>query len=308
MELLEIKESHCTNHVYGMDGCKDCDAQEFVDATPLLKSPMLGIHEIKIDPGHPSPKLQLVKSQLARKIYIFLTNTSADVVKAVKSKGKEFEKAHKADDTDDKQKEQDQLIYAATSAIIWVTLANEIIEDLNEAAQMGRVDGYSQLNLTPNYDTIKTESLAYAKARAAEMIGKKWEDGKLVDDATAKYVIAETTNDDIHDVIEEAVLEDQSIEKIAEMIQAAGMFSKARSELIAKTELAFAQSKGNIEVWKSSGLVKSVKVVKSHIHVVEDVCDEVEAAGPYLIHKAPEIPIHPQCRCALEVHELEKSL
>ena len=253
----------------------------------------LSIHALEILPGSPGPKLQMVKQQLVRKIYIFLTNAAADVVKAVVAKNEELNKVTK----------EQELLIASLAAIQWQELMNSVITDLYEAVQIGGSDGIAQTELKE----FNLESLAstYSSKRSAEMIGKKVVDGVLEDNPNARYVISNTTKDDLEDLIARAVENDISIDGLVKQIQFATTFSRTRAELIAKTEIAMAQIHGHLEMWKSSGVVKKVNIVLSSDHILEDMCDVVSKQSPFAIDELPSMPIHPNCECSVEAVETE---
>jgi hypothetical protein len=138
----------------------------------------------------------------------------------------------------------------------------------------------------------------YAQERAAEMVGKKWVDGKLVDNPNARWSIAETTRDQLREIIEEAFTKKTTMKDLADQIKSAGTFSDARAKMIAATEVQRSEHLGNLAGWKKSGVVKKVNWLLSHDHTEDDECDDNEAGNPYDIDQVPDIP-HPNCHCSL---------
>lgn len=298
----DINVAHCSNHSSFYSGCGDCAVSHLFQLTSeskMQKVERVGVHSLEILPGQPGPKLQLVRQQLARKLHIFLTNAASDVSKTLENS------LHKASDD---EKITEELFIAAFASIAWLELVDAITSDLYEALKIGVADGLAQLEIASVKMQQSADELAtkYATMRSAEMIGKKWVDGKLADNPNARYVVSDTTRDDLKDIIQLAAEKNMSLDKLKKEIQTAGTFSKARAELIAKTEIAMAQVKGNLYIWKQSGKVKSVSLITSHDHSLRDECDETKARGPFLIEKAPFVPIHPRCECGLEVYELNE--
>ena len=70
----------------------------------------------------------------------------------------------------------------------------------------------------------------------AEMVGKRWVDGELVDNPNAEWRIDEATRDEIRSVIEKGLNDNIGHDAIADAIREAGAFSEDRAEMIANTE------------------------------------------------------------------------
>lgn len=300
--IADIENGHCSNHVYYASGCDDCTIAALFTITEksntyISKATRTHIHQLEIKPGQPGPKLQLVRAQMARKVFVFLVNAKSNVIKALK-KAAEGELVENPE----------SLFEAAFSSIEWDELPTDIVIDLLAAANDGASDGFNQLNLkSKNEDTIDTIASNYASYRAAEIIGKKWSEGNagvLVDNPDAKFVISDTTKDDLHDIIHKAASDGLTVAALEAIILAAGIFTFERAELIAKTEVALAQASTHLEAWGDTGKIKLVKVVLSNTHVGPDLCDFVAEGGPYTLEELPMIPIHPNCGCSVEVVEV----
>lgn len=301
MIVFDESVAHCSNHSSFFNGCSDCEIYLLYQATfevRLQKDLRMGIHPLEIKPGQPGPKLQLVQQQTARKVFIFLNNASLDVSNAIGKKAAELNKFTKD--------ENDALLLAGYASILWKDLTAEIVSDLLAAQEQGGIDALSQLDIhTPAAEeAVNMAAARYAADRSAEMIGKKWEDGQLVDSPKARYVISDTTMDDLRDIIKEALDHDLPVSGLQDAVKTAKTFSRERAELIAKTEIAMAQVQGHLNTWKNSGKIKSVNVVLSDTHKLEDQCDSYASSGPYLIHEVPQIPLHPNCSCSIIAAEL----
>ena len=79
--------------------------------------------------------------------------------------------------------------------------------------------------------------------------------GKLVQNPNAAWRIDESTREMLRSDVIRAMDEGMSNEDLADLIQQNYGFSDARSENIARTETAFADSAGNMSAYRASGVV-----------------------------------------------------
>lgn len=209
--------------------------------------------------------------------------------------------------------EVDVIIDLVMNAVDWDELIAPVENDLNAAAHTGASIAIGQLHVS-NVSLISSVSRAaqdYAHKRAAELVGKQWRNGKLVDNPNAAYRIDKTTRDEIRGLVEKAFSEETRLEDLVEAIRKAGAFSESRAKTIARTEIVRAQSLGTLDVWKSMRTVKSTTWDTS----AEGPCPVCEANrdhGPVELGKAFPSgdacpPAHPNCRCALVAHEIEEN-
>ena len=280
------EDLHCSAHTYHMSGCAECHHKalfaSYVQGGTLEKIAHV-IHQLEIVPSAPSPKIQLVRQQMNRKVYMFFYNAASDIAVALRKN--HVKKA-------DEKKKDREILLLAFAAINWEELTKEIYSDLYEIGRISAGEGQQQLGLTSE-DELEQVAKKYATSRVADMVGEG-----------THYSIADTTRDDIATTIDKGLEEQLSSVELANKIQASDAFSRARAELIASTETVMAQVHSHIEIWKASGKVKSVSVVLSPDHVVDDECDNVASRSPYLIEDCPIIPLHPNCACSIIVEEL----
>ena len=79
--------------------------------------------------------------------------------------------------------------------------------------------------------------------------------------------------------------------------------------MIARTEASRAETQGNLEGWRGSGIIETVNVVLSADHDLEDECDEMADGGPYAIDDLEDVPpFHPNCFCSLTIGELSDDM
>lgn len=151
---------------------------------------------------------------------------------------------------------------------------------------------------------IQSEDLTYA--RAAELVGKKFVKGKLVDNPNAKYVINDTTRSDLKNLIGKAMDEGWSNDQLAQEIQKAGTFSESRAMTIARTETAELSSQISVKSYKEMDLKKKIWLTANDNDVCEE-CVKNEMQGPIDLDKAFangkfHPPSHPNCRCSIAPH------
>lgn len=193
-------------------------------------------------------------------------------------------------------------VLASLNAIDWSRLAVETEPILARSASAGVSSGMDQVNVTDGVKIARAQKLAatYAEARAAEMVGKKWVDGDLVDNPNARWAISQTTRDEIQKIVADALAEHTTMKDLTDRIKQAGTFSESRARMIAATEVAAAQTRGNVAAWKTTGVVKKVRWVVSADHTEPDECTVNANAGPVDFGKAfpsgdEHPPQHPRC-------------
>ncbi len=152
--------------------------------------------------------------------------------------------------------------------------------------------------------------LAYARDRAAEMVGRKWVDGVLVDNPDARWAITSSTRDYLRELITEALNSSWTPAVLAQKIDESIAFGSYRAELIARTETAMAYTAATVDVGKRVGATTKTTQM-SNLHDIEDVCDAAHEAGEVPIDKpypggSMHVPLHPNCRCVEMVHVPKK--
>jgi hypothetical protein len=156
---------------------------------------------------------------------------------------------------------------------------------------------------------VNQVAIDYAKKRSAELVGMKWVDGELVTNPNAAMAITDSTRNMIRQAITDAFSREVPFNQLVQTIQNSGAFSEERAKLIADTEMKFAQSRGNLEAWKRSGVIKSIRWLVSGMHYDLDECDLNVEAGPIPIGEAfptgdEAPPAHPRCSCVAALAEL----
>jgi SPP1 gp7 family putative phage head morphogenesis protein len=209
---------------------------------------------------------------------------------------------------------------AVTEAIesYWETLSPLVRPGLANAMLSGIGAGMLQIDVNDAKMLASANESAqkYASDRAAELVGMKYnEEGELVENPNAKWAISDTTRERLNEIITEAFAEETPLQQVKEEIQQAleaeaeggGIFSMARAELIARTEISHAQAGGNFLVWKQSGVVKTLRWTTSED---ESVCEECDGNDGVVVKIGQPFPsgdlfpgAHPRCRCVVVVQE-----
>ncbi len=187
----------------------------------------------------------------------------------------------------------------AESVIQQAFLPEQSVEDVRATITANiELDGF--------FNQLNDGAADYAHTRAAEMVGKKWVDGMLVDNPDAKWAITDSTRDWLRDAIEKAFTEGATDVELAKSIQEAFAFSKARALSIAHTEVQTACINSMVRGAKAAGATHK-KSTTSPDHDIDDFCDDAEDAG--------EVPIdydygggllwplyHPNCWCGISFY------
>ena len=155
------------------------------------------------------------------------------------------------------------------------------------------------------FDQVSEQSVKWARKRAAEMLGMKRDaSGDLVDNPDARWSVTESTRNMVRDTIAKGIEENIGGDEIADNIEALG-FTQDRADLIARTEIANANSQSSLEGYRGAR-EDGVNVKKEWLLGPNpcSVCEENAAAGP--IDLDDEFPsgddaptAHPNCECAL---------
>ena len=239
---------------------------------------------------------------------------------ASKAAEKRYEQILQKAIEDDAREFANALIFALEEE--WRNVPVEIQPALTTASLSGVGQGMLQIDVSNAALIASANTIAenYARDRAAELVGMKRDaEGNLVENPNAQWAISDTTRERIREIIADAFTEDTPIEQIARDIQAAleeestgmGIFSMARAELIATTEVSNAQAGGNYSVWRESGIVKKLEWVTAEDEHVCEICEGNDGVVVDIGRPFPSGDLypgaHPRCRCGIFVKEVSAS-
>lgn len=188
-------------------------------------------------------------------------------------------------------------------------LVNKLSPDLEAAFKAGGLSGLQAVGMQDDksiVELVPEEAVQFSKTRAAELVGMKWdsEEGKFIENPNPAWSVTKTTREGVRSLVEDAVSDGWSAQELKARLLEEHFFSKARAETIARTELAFAHTQGNMTMWKATGRVGGKMSILADTHPDEDECDLNAEAGTVGIDDlfpsgddAP--PYHPNCLCAV---------
>jgi hypothetical protein len=240
-------------------------------------------------------------TKILHREFAMQANHVADVVRGHYKPASKSKKVRK--DTDDAERKELQRLIEEVLETDWADLPEQLQNDLADVAIEAGQTGLDQVGIDIKAVINRVNSIAanYAETRAAEMVGMRWDDGKLVQNPNAKWAISDTTRDRLRTIAQQAFEDETSMQELVDRILAADAFSESRAEMIARTEVAMAQGRGNLAGWKASGLVEEVSWILSADHdpLLSCNCQENADHGPFPIDELPDFPDHPNCMCVL---------
>lgn len=187
----------------------------------------------------------------------------------------------------------------------WALIMDASQEILEEVTKDGIVKALLQIGMSEENITETMSQLAidYAKQRGAELVGKRiLPDGTIIDNPHAEWAIEQSTRDLLRGDVTKAVEEGWSTNKLRDELEKNYAFSEERADMIARTETAFADSRGNMIAYKESGLVVGKEWILGSEHDLDDICDANAAQGVVALNEpfqdgSMEAPAHPNCIC-----------
>lgn len=215
---------------------------------------------------------------------------------------------------DDDEITPDEFADEVNDAVVneWLLLPDSVRQALLDSFTAGISKGIEDVSLsdTAVISAVNTTAQSWARDRAAELIGMKYtDDGDLIPNPDAKWVIADTTRDEIRQIVADAFADETKMEDLTTAIREAGAFSDWRATMIAKTESSMAMIAGNYSTWQASGLVKGLRWLLSDDHDEEDDCDlnadEEVAFGEMFPSGNFMPPLHPNCWCSVVATAIE---
>lgn len=269
----------------------------FIGAARLDQKFEKNMPGMTINPHHFSLQGETARSNLQRTVGTYLRDVARKIVAKAGPQ--------KANDKDDIRKLLGDDEFWST---LWVGLPSDIAPDLATAIRAGIGKGIIEASLSASSADVINEYNAIAKAdadaRAAEMVGMKYVDGKLVPNPNAQFVISDTTRKELQGIISRAFEKNTPLSTVIDDIQGAGAFSLVRAQMIAATEVSRAQAGGTYTVWEKTGVVQTCAWQHSNLPNVCQSCLDNAAQGEVPFGKRFQSgdlypPAHPRCRCVI---------
>jgi 8-oxo-dGTP pyrophosphatase MutT (NUDIX family) len=170
----------------------------------------------------------------------------------------------------------------------WDGLTRMIAPGLSEAAGEGVLQGFSDLDVQDDeaFSLANADAVEYASSHATELIDQ----------------LEQSTRNGLRDLIETALVDGWTPAQLQDAIVSSRLFSPDRADLIARTELALANTQGNLAAWRRSGVVRGKQWLMSNDHDQDDICDRNSEAGVIALDESfPDgsdgPPAHPGCQC-----------
>ena len=155
-------------------------------------------------------------------------------------------------------------------------------------------------------DLLDVRSGYLASDRAAELVGKKWVGGRLIDNPDANYAITDTTRDMIRDTVASGLFQHETADQIADDIRNGTTFGDSRAESIARTEVTSMHNQVALAAYKEAQAM-GVPLRKLWQINGDNPCDDCQANAADgaidlddTFSSGDDAPgAHPNCSCEL---------
>ena len=134
----------------------------------------------------------------------------------------------------------------------FLSARTELTQIVSEGMATARAKAGTEQAVRPLANAAKE----WAADRSAWLIGKRLEDGRLVDNPNATYAITNEAREAIRATVSRAFEERWTPQRLSEELSTHYAFSPARALMIARTELAEAQEAGSMIYAKAAGATK----------------------------------------------------
>lgn len=211
---------------------------------------------------------------------------------------------------------EDELSVIVEIAPMLQDVGTEAGRDAVNSVLQSKVDSGDPVGYDSAIWTTIDENMAnYAKQRSAELIGMRYdENGNLVPAKRAQYRIDETTRTMLNDSLSSAIRAGMTAAEIQQGLMEDYAFSPARALTIARTEAAFAHSRGAMTGYRETQKALDLHMQKAWSTADDEVvCEECmgneEAGWIEMDEEFPSgddaTPAHPNCRCDIIVRTVD---
>ena len=181
-------------------------------------------------------------------------------------------------------------------AMNWEVFMEEIQGPVGQAFLEGETVAGEAHGITVEFGITDEQAAAYAKERAATLVGKRvLSDGTVVD-APSKFAVSQTVRDDLRATIARAFKEGWSEKDLQNAIENKD-FWNWRADRIARTEVAVALNKGTAVTYRTAG-VETVSILDGHGCLRDGHDDKVAGVNgeTWTLEEYEEDPVgHPNC-------------
>jgi|GEM_PF-149273 len=184
-------------------------------------------------------------------------------------------------------------------------VANEVRKRLSLVEQDSQKSAIESYDLTAranvSMNMVSKDAVKYAEERSAELVGKKWVNGELVDNPDAKWAITDSTREMIRQDVQATIEGKNSIFDLQKKLMDNYAFSKERAATIMRTEMSFADMAGTIASYRRANVAYKTWLIGLE-SCPECRQNHAEGAIPFESNFssgdfAP--PAHPNCVCDL---------
>lgn len=284
-------------------------------------------------PSVTSPTARRIQKSIATRVAVVLQAAGDDVAAQVVAMLKDAaRKVAKADEPDhgDGISNEDRITAAVTGVAIDVeeilrrlnltsleAIVDVLDDELFELAVDSATKALAGIGVRVEADLVNQvndAAVAFAKERSAELVGKRWVNGILMDNPNAAYRISDTTREMLRGVIGKGLEDNIGTPAIADAIQKAAAFSEARADLIARTEVSNANEQSKLTGWRlarDQGVALKKSWMTSGNENCCETCAANEAQGTIDLDDDFQsgddaAPAHPNCMC-VTVPEVDAS-
>lgn len=144
--------------------------------------------------------------------------------------------------------------------------SSPVVQPLAQAVRQGSAD--ASVHIGVMFNLVDPNAVRWAHSRAAEMVGRTWNNGRLVDNPNPRLSIVDGTRDGIKSLVAQHLATGGSWVSIQEGIERlpgfGGTIGQLRAETIARSEVAMAANHGFTEVCHKAGVTQVDVVDNPH--------------------------------------------
>jgi hypothetical protein len=173
--------------------------------------------------------------------------------------------------------------------------------ELGSQAMLAMSEASKLVTVQTDLSILEAPAKAWAADRAAWLVGMRYEGKRLVVNPNPEYQISDEVRTAIRSTVATAFEERWTPQQLSQAISESQAFSPRRSLMIARTEIAEAQSEGSMIYYRASGVKKKKWSGSANCC---PLCQDNEAAGAIALGASfpsghQRTPAHPNDRCRI---------